>query len=185
MKDIKKNTRFKEIENASKKTFEDYKDFAMKGNVVDLAIGVVIGGAFTGIVNSLVTGVITPFLGILTNKVDLSSLYVSLSGGIYTSLEAAKQSGALVLNYGLLLNAILNFFIVSFVLFLIFRYLTKLRKKHDKDLQVAQEVTTKECPYCISQIPIKATRCPHCTSEQKLSKKDVKKDDPEDIDNNN
>lgn len=172
MKDTKKKSRLKDIEKASKKTFSDYRDFAMKGNVMDLAIGVVIGTAFTGIVNSLVTGVITPFLGVLTNKVDLSSLYISLSGGIYSSIEDARQSGALVLNYGLLLNAILNFFIVSFILFLILRYMTKLRKKEDNNKQAVEEITTKTCPYCISQISIEATRCPHCTSELVLNKKE-------------
>lgn len=166
----------KNIEKAGKKTMDDYKKFALKGNVIDLAIGVVIGGAFTNIVNSLVTGVITPVLGLLTNRVDLSSLYVSLTGGVYSTLEAAKESGALVLNYGLFLNAILNFFIISFVLFILISYIRKIGKKQEETEDVIKEETTKTCKYCFTQIDINATRCPNCTSILNDENEDKDKD---------
>ncbi len=177
MKKIDKKEALKDVEKIGKQTIEDYKKFALKGNVLDLAIGVVLGGAFTNIVNSLVTGIITPFLGILTNKVDLSSLYVSLTGGVFKSLDEAKASGALVLNYGLLLNAILNFVIVSVVLFMIIKNLTRFKKKEN----IEEVKTQKECPYCKSSINVLATRCPNCTSileekeDEKIKKPKIQK----------
>lgn len=158
------NTR-KKTKHLAKKTVEDYKNFAIKGNVVDLAIGVVIGGAFTSIVNSIVNNVVTPFLSVLTNKVDLSTLFISLTGGEYATMDAAKQAGAIIINYGALLNTILNFFVISIALFIVFKYVTKLRQKSEISEKENIKVTTKTCPYCISTVPIEATKCAFCTSD--------------------
>lgn len=144
---------------------EEYKSFAMRGNIVDLAIGMVIGSAFTSIVTALVNTTITPLISIFTNKVDLSKLFISLSGIHYDSLAQAEEAGALVWNYGALLNAFLNFFIISFILFLIVKYLGKLKKKNAIEEVEEQKNTLKECPYCLSQIPVKATKCAFCTSD--------------------
>ncbi|MCX8074901.1 MAG: large conductance mechanosensitive channel protein MscL [Clostridia bacterium] len=174
---IKSNTgtRLKNIENAgkniAKKTINDYKAFAIKGNIMDMAIGVVIGSAFTNIVNTLVSSVITPFLSVLTNRVDLSTLFISLTGGSFESMDAAKKAGAIIVNYGALLNSIINFFLVSFSLFIVFSYMNKLKKQNTKVEEEVAEETTKECQYCFSKIPIQATRCAFCTSDLKKSYK--------------
>ena len=148
-----------------KKTMEEYKSFAIKGNIIDLAIGMVIGSAFTSIVNSLVNTTITPLISLLTNKVDLSTLFISLSGIHYNTLAEAKEAGAITFNYGELLNSLLNFFIISFTLFLVVKYLNKLKTRTTKAEENVKKVTTKECPYCLSTIPIKATKCAYCTSD--------------------
>lgn len=147
-----------------RKTMNDYKNFAMKGNIVDMAIGVVIGSAFTNIVNTLVSSTIMPIISILTNKVDLSTLFIALDGKHYSSISQAKEAGAIVLEYGLLLNVLLNFFIISFTLFIVMRKIKIVKKKDDKKEVEIKKVTTKECPYCKSSINIDATRCAHCTS---------------------
>lgn len=149
----------------AKKTIENYKSFAIKGNAIDLAIGVVIGSAFTNIVNAIVSSTITPLISILTNKVDLSKLFISLSGGKFDTLEQAKLSGAITLNYGELLNALLNFFIVSFVLFLIVSFIRKSNKKNAKKEADFKESRIKTCPYCLNEIPKDAIRCGYCTSK--------------------
>jgi large conductance mechanosensitive channel len=155
----------KELKNESKKkaklAFEDYKAFALKGNALDLAIGVVLGGAFTTIVNTLVSALITPIISLLTSNADFSNLFITLKGGKFDTLEAAKAAGAVTLNYGEILTAIINFIIISIVLFLIVKAITKANKKDSQEV----EVTTKTCPYCLSTIPIKATKCAHCTSD--------------------
>lgn len=152
------------------KTMDEYKKFAMKGNIIDLAIGMVIGSAFTSIINALVNTTITPLLSILTNKVDFSQLFISLSGVHYDTLEKAKEAGALVWNYGALLNALLNFFIISFVLFIVVKYLGKINRKKAVEEVEEKAETTKKCPYCISEIPIEAVKCSHCTSDLKGDK---------------
>ena len=156
MKKIDRKELHEESKKKAKLAFEDYKAFALKGNALDLAIGVVLGGAFTTIVNTLVSALIS----LLTSNVDLSTLFITLKGGKFDTLEAAKAAGAITLNYGEILTAIINFIIISIVLFIIVKTLTKANKK---DTQ-AVEITTKTCPYCLSTIPIKATRCAHCTS---------------------
>ncbi len=161
MKKIDNKELAKKSKEKAKLAFEDYKKFALKGNAMDLAIGVVLGGAFTTIVNSIVTVLINPLIGLLTSNVNLSQLFVSLDGNHYETLEAAKKAGALTLNYGELLTAILNFIIISIVLFLVVKAIAKANKKEE----VVEEVTTKECPYCLSTIPIKATKCAHCASD--------------------
>lgn len=143
--------------------WKEFKDFAMRGNVIDLAIGVIIGTAFGKIVSSLVNDVIMPPIGLILGKVDFSNLFISLNGQKYLSLTDAEAAGAPTLNYGIFLNNIIDFLIVAFVIFLIVREVNKLTRKNE----APAEPTTRECPYCYSQIPIKATRCPHCTSEVK------------------
>jgi large conductance mechanosensitive channel len=146
--------------------FKEFKEFALKGNVLDLAVGIVIGAAFTTIVNSLVADIIMPPIGLLLGKVDFSNLFVVLSAGKtpgpYETLAAAKAAGAVSLNIGLFINAIISFVIVAFAVFLIVKFFNQLRRQ-----EKAAPVTTKECPLCLSVIPLGATRCPHCTSELK------------------
>lgn len=140
---------------------KELKDFIMKGNVLDLAIGVIIGGAFGNIVSSFVADVLMPPIGMLLGKVDFSNLFINLSGGTYKSLAEAQQAGAATLNYGLFLNNIINFLIITLVIFLIIKQANKFSKPVEKPA----EPSTKECPYCLSNIPAKATRCPNCTSQ--------------------
>jgi large conductance mechanosensitive channel len=141
---------------------KEFKEFIMKGNVLDLAIGVIIGSAFGKIVSSLVTDVLMPPFGMLLGKVDFSNLYINLSGGSYTSLTEAQKAGAATLNYGLFLNNIINFLIIALVIFLIVKQVNRLQRPA---LQPAAEPTTKECPYCKTNISFKAIRCPNCTSQ--------------------
>ncbi len=145
--------------------FKEFREFAMKGNVVDMAVGIIIGAAFGKIVTSLVNDIIMPPIGLLLGKVDFSSLFVTLSEGSFASLAEAKAAGAATINYGLFLNTILDFVIVAFAIFLVIRQMNKMRKQPEPAPAVP---TTKECPFCLSAIPIKATRCPHCTSEVKV-----------------
>ena len=170
-KDLK--AKLKEAKKANKqkakKALDEYKKFAIKGNAIDLAIGVVLGSAFTSIVNAIVSSTITPLLSLLTSKVDLSTLYINLSGGTYETLEAAKAAGAVVWTYGELLNAILNFIIVSIVLFAVLSIIKKSTAKKDLKKKEDEEKTTKTCPYCLSTIPSKATKCAHCTSDVPFS----------------
>lgn len=149
----------------TKKLAENYKEFAIKGNALDLAIGVVIGSAFTNIVNSIVSTTITPLISFFTNKVDLSTLFIALNGDDYSSLAEAKAAGALTFNYGELLNAFINFFIISFVLFII----VSLIKKSNKKETIVKESSTKDCPYCLNKVPIKASKCGFCTSNLKVA----------------
>ena len=140
---------------------KEFKEFAIKGNVVDLAVGVVIGAAFGKIVSSFVADVLMPPIGLLLGKVDFSNLFISLSGQQYPSLKAAKDAGAATLNYGVFLNTLLDFLIVAFAIFILVKWINRLRAAPPPP----PVVTTKECPRCISTIPLKATRCAHCTSE--------------------
>lgn len=139
---------------------KEFRDFAMRGNVIDLAVGVVIGAAFGKIVTSFVNDVLMPPIGLLLGKVDFSSLFISLNGQTYASLTEAQAAGAPTLNYGLFINAIIDFLIVAFVIFLLIRGINRMHKPVP-----AAASTTKECPYCFTNIPVKATRCPNCTSE--------------------
>lgn len=140
--------------------FKEFKDFAMRGNLVDLAVGFILGTAFGKIVTSLVSDVLMPPIGLLLGKVNFSSLFFNLSGQGYPSLAAAKEAGAPTINYGLFLNTIIDFVIVAFVLFMLIRQVNRMQRP-----QPAAASTTKDCPYCFSTIPIKAVRCPNCTSE--------------------
>jgi large conductance mechanosensitive channel len=139
---------------------KEFKEFAMKGNVLDMAIGIIIGAAFGKIITSLVADVIMPPIGLILGKVDFLSLFLSLSGTHYDSLVAAKAAGAPTINYGVFLNNVIDFLIVAFVIFMVIRQVNRWKKP----VPVAAPVT-KECPYCFTAIPIKAVRCPNCTSE--------------------
>ncbi len=139
---------------------KDFKAFAMKGNVIDLAVGVVIGGAFGKIVSSLVNDLIMPIVGNLIGNADFTDLFYSLDGTKYVSLAAAQEAGAATINYGLFINTVIEFVIIAFSIFLVIRQLAKLKKKEE----VVEEVTTKKCEFCFTEIPMEATRCPHCTS---------------------
>ena len=139
---------------------KEFKEFAMKGNVVDMAVGIIIGAAFGNIVTSLVNDVLMPPIGLLLGKVDFSNLYLNLSGKAFESLADAKKAGAATINYGIFLNTIFNFLIVALVIFLLVKQVNRMRAP----VPVAAPAS-KDCPYCASAIAIKATRCPHCTSQ--------------------
>jgi large conductance mechanosensitive channel len=136
---------------------KEFKEFAMRGNVVDMAVGIIIGAAFGKIVNSFVSDILMPPIGLLLGKVDFANLFLNLSGKTYESLASAKAAGAATLNYGLFLNTMMDFVIVAFAIFLLIRQVNRLKAK--------PELTTKECPHCLSKIALRASRCPHCTSE--------------------
>jgi len=140
---------------------KEFRDFAMRGNVIDLAVGLIIGAAFGKIVTSLVNDVLMPPLGLVLGKVDFKNLFISLSGEHYESLQAAKDAGAATINYGIFINNIVDFAIVAAAIFLVVRQVNRFTAKPAP----AAAPTTKECPYCMSAIPVKASRCPQCTSE--------------------
>jgi len=144
--------------------WDDFKKFVMRGSVLDLAIGIIIGAAFTAVVNSLVNDILMPPIGLLLGGVDFSNKFIVLKGGTYDSLQAAKAAGATTLNYGLFINSIISFLIVAVVIFFIIRWFNTLTARPPAP---AGPPTTKECPYCFSIISIRATRCPACTSELK------------------
>lgn len=143
---------------------QEFKEFTMRGNVLDMAIGVIIGAAFGKIITSFVNDILMPPIGLLVGRVDFTNLFVNLSGQPYGSLEEAQAAGAATINYGLFLNTVISFIIVAFVVFMIVRQVNRLRSLTEKPAAPA-EPTTKDCPYCFSSISIKAVRCPHCTSE--------------------
>jgi len=139
---------------------KEFKEFAMRGNVLDMAVGIIIGAAFGQIVTSFVQDVLMPPVGRLLGHVDFSNLFVNLSGTHYPTIAAAKAAGAATLNYGLFLNTIINFLIVAFAVFLLVHQVNRLAPK-----PAPAPAATRDCPYCLSTIPLKATRCAHCTSE--------------------
>lgn len=139
--------------------FKEFKEFAMRGNVVDLAVGVIIGAAFGSIVNSLVNDIIMPVISLVTGKIDFTNLFISLDGKYYPTLDAAKADGVATVNYGMFIMAIINFLIIAFSIFLVIRQLNRFKKKEPE-----AQPTTKTCPYCMSSINIGAIRCPNCTS---------------------
>jgi large conductance mechanosensitive channel len=140
--------------------FNEFKQFIMRGNVVDLAVGVVIGAAFGKIVASFVEDILMPPIGLALGNVDFSNLFVNLSGKDFASVAAAKAAGAATLNYGIFFNNILNFLIVAFAIFLLIKQVNRLRPPEAAPAPPA----TKDCPYCLSAVPLKATKCAHCTS---------------------
>jgi large conductance mechanosensitive channel len=142
--------------------FKEFKEFAMRGNVIDLAIGIVIGAAFGKIITSFVSDILMPPIGLLFGKVDFSNLFINLSGTHYDTLKAAKEAGAATINYGLFIAAVIDFLIVAFAIFLLVRQINRMKRKPAEPTP-----TTKECAFCFSSIPIMATRCPNCTSELK------------------
>ena len=148
----------------AKGLFGEFKQFIMRGNVLDMAVGVIIGGAFGAIVTSLVNDVIMPLISLITGGLDFSNWFVAFDGKQYATLEAAKEAGAATLNYGVLITTVINFLIVAFCIFLVVKGFNKAADKLKKDAEEAP-ATTKECPYCKMEITIEATRCGHCTSQ--------------------
>ncbi|HEX4003291.1 MAG TPA: large-conductance mechanosensitive channel protein MscL [Candidatus Acidoferrales bacterium] len=140
--------------------WKEFKAFAMRGNVLDMAVGIIIGAAFGRIITSLVSDIIMPPIGLVLGKVDFSTLFLNISGKTYATLAEAKAANAATINYGMFLNTVIDFLIVAFVIFMLVRQVNKWNRPAP-----APEATTKDCPYCFSAIPIKATRCPNCTSE--------------------
>ncbi len=145
---------------------KEFKEFAMRGNVVDMAVGIIIGGAFGTIVKSLVSDVLMPPIGLLLGGVDFSDLFITLKDGAtagpYLTLAMAQKAGAVTLSYGLFMNSVISFLIVAFAVFLLIKALNKLKREEEAPEEAP---TTKECAYCCSTIAIQATRCPNCTSE--------------------
>lgn len=140
--------------------FKEFKEFAMKGNVFDMAVGIIIGAAFGKIVTSFVSDILMPPLGLLLGNVDFTNIFVDLSGQHLPTLDAAKKAGAATLNYGIFINTIIDFLLVAFAVFLLVKQVNKLKRK-----PAPTDPTTKDCPYCASAIPLAASRCPHCTSQ--------------------
>jgi large conductance mechanosensitive channel len=139
---------------------KEFKKFALKGNMIDLAVGIIIGGAFSAIVNSLVNDIIMPLLSILTKNIDFTNLFLSLDGKDYETLLDAKEAGASTVNYGLFVSGLLNFIIMAFVVFLLVKWINKLKKP-----EPVLAPTTKQCPHCYSDVNKNATKCPYCTSD--------------------
>lgn len=138
---------------------KEFKEFIMQGNMLDMAIGIVLGAAFGAIVASLVKDVLMPPIGLALGHVDFSSMFIDLSGKGYATLAEAQKAGAPTINYGIFINAVINFLVVAFVLFFVVRAVNSMRRKPEA------EPDTRECPFCLSAIPVKATRCPQCTSQ--------------------
>lgn len=151
-----------------KKILKEFQEFAIQGNMVDMAVGIIIGAAFKDLVNSLVGDIIMPVISLFTGKLDFSNLFISLNGEHYATLAAAKEANAATVNYGLFITEIINFVIMAFVIFMIVRELNHLKKalaKKEAEPAAPAAPTEKVCPYCRTKIDIHATRCPHCTSE--------------------
>jgi len=146
--------------------FKEFKEFAVKGNVVDMAVGIIIGGAFGTIVKSLVADVLMPPIGLLMGGVDFSNMFIILKGGegggALLSLADAKEAGAVTVNYGLFINSIISFLIVAFAVFMVIKQINRLKREEEAP---PADPTTKECPYCFTEIPVKAVKCPNCTSQ--------------------
>jgi len=145
---------------------KEFKEFAMRGSVLDMAVGIIMGAAFGGIVNSFVNDILMPPIGLVLGRVDFSNLFIALTGPQYATVAQARAAGAATINYGVFMNTVINFLIVAFAVFLLIRQVNRLRRQPEP---VPAAPTTKECPYCYSGIPIKAVRCPHCTSELKAA----------------
>jgi large conductance mechanosensitive channel len=146
------------------KFITEFKKFISKGNIIDLAVGVALGTAFNKIVTSLVEDILMPPIGMALNGVDFSDLYINLSSQSYSSLDEANRAGAATINYGVFLNNVLHFLIVALSLFVVVKVYTRLSELRQHEEQAEQKAETKKCPYCLSSIPIPATRCPSCTS---------------------
>jgi len=141
---------------------KEFKEFAMRGNVIDMAVGIIIGAAFGKIVTSLVNDILMPPIGLLMGKVNFSNLFIDLSGQSHATLTEAKAAGDATINYGMFINTVIDFIIVAFVIFLMIRQINRLKREPAAQPAAA---TTRECPYCFSVISLKATRCPHCTAQ--------------------
>lgn len=150
--------------------WKEFKEFAMKGNVIDMAVGFIIGAAFGTIVKSLVSDIIMPPIGLLLGNVDFSQLFVVIKEGTtpgpYPTVDAAQKAGAVSINYGIFINNVISFLIVAFAIFMVIKTLNRFKKKEEAPQEAP---TTKDCPYCREKISLSATRCPHCTSELKAA----------------
>lgn len=146
------------------KIVSEFKEFAIRGNVVDMVVGIVVGAAFSKIVQSFVSDILMPPIGMITNKIDFTNLYLNLSGGSYATLKEAQAAGAVTINYGQFLDNLISFVIMAFCIFLIVKWINQLRRKEDV-AKVASAPSQKSCPFCFSNISIKAIRCPLCTSD--------------------
>jgi large conductance mechanosensitive channel len=144
----------------------EFREFAMRGNVVDLAVGIIIGAAFGKIVSSLVNDLLMPPIGLLLGRVDFSNLFINLSGQPYASLAEAKAAGAPTINYGVFLNTVIDFVIVAFAIFLLVRFINRLARQREA---APAAPTTRECPFCMSSVSVRATRCPYCTSALQMA----------------
>lgn len=140
--------------------FKEFKEFIMRGNVLDLAVGIIIGAAFGKIITSLVTDIIMPPIGVILGKVDFSNLFIDLSDQHHETVAAAKAAGAATINYGMFINTVVDFLIVAFAIFIVVRQANKLRRQ-----PAPAPPSTKDCPFCATAIPIPAKRCPNCTSQ--------------------
>jgi large conductance mechanosensitive channel len=140
--------------------WKEFRAFIMRGSVIDLAVGIIIGGAFGTIVSSLVKDIIMPPIGLLLGKINFADLYINLTGTAYPTLKAAQEASAATINYGLFINNIINFLLIGVALFFVIKAVNKMKRP-----EPVAAPTTKECPYCLTQVPLKATRCPACTSE--------------------
>ena len=152
-----------QLKKKSRGFFGEFQKFIMRGNVIDLAVGVIIGAAFQAIVNSLVNDIVMPLISLITGGIDFSNWFISLDGTHYKTLKAAQEAGAATLNYGTFITAVINFILMAFVIFLLVKFLNSVSDKLHKN-EAEAEPTEKTCPFCQSKIPIKATRCPYCTS---------------------
>lgn len=144
-----------------KKWMEEFKKFALKGNMIDLAVGVIVGGAFNSIVTSLVNDIFMPVLSLFTGKLDFSNWFIALDGNRYMTIAEAQEAGAATLNYGNFISGVINFIVMALVVFMLVKAINKL--KHEEPAKPT-EPTTKKCPFCKTDIPLEATKCPHCTS---------------------
>lgn len=144
-----------------KKMMEEFKNFALKGNMIDLAVGVIVGGAFNSIVTSLVNDIFMPVLSLFTGKLDFANWFIALDGNKYMTIAEAQEAGAATLNYGNFISGVINFVIMAFVVFMLVKGINRLRKEEPAKPAAP---TTKKCPFCKTDIPLEATKCPHCTS---------------------
>jgi len=142
--------------------WKEFKEFIMRGNVMDMAIGIIVGAAFGKIITSFVNDVLMPPIGLLFGKVDFANLFITLSNQSFATLEEAKKAGVVTIKYGLFINTIIDFIIIALAIFLVIRQINRMKRQ-----PAPEAATTRECPFCLSKIPIKATRCPQCTSELK------------------
>jgi len=163
---MKKKKEKEIIKEKSKKTINEFKNFAIKGNIMDMAIGVIIGGAFGKIVSSFVADVIMPLISLITGKIDFTNLFIALDGNNYDTLELAKTAGVATLNYGMFLMTVIDFLLIAISIFIAIKQIQKLNKKEEIK-EEKKEPTTKSCKYCLSEINIKASKCPFCTSDVK------------------
>jgi large conductance mechanosensitive channel len=146
--------------------FKEFKEFAMKGNVFDMAVGIIIGAAFGKIITSFVSDILMPPLGLLLGKVDFANMFIDLSGQHLATLDAAKKAGAATMNYGIFINTVIDFLLVAFAIFMVVKQVNRMKRQ-----PAPADPTTKDCPFCASAIPLAASRCPHCTSQLTASQK--------------